>query len=128
MTDMATRMGVRSTLRDNDLTQVLGTSSVTALDMASAMATFANDGVACPARLILSVTGPDGSKFLQEATFFAEAEATATRLGWKRAARAARAHVSSRLNALSELPGALRMRNADGRRNLTRHVLGLRRP
>lgn len=77
---------------------------------------------------VSAVTGPDGSKFLQEATFFAEAEATATRLGWKRAARAARAHVSSRLNALSELPGALRMRNADGRRNLTRHVLGLRRP
>jgi glycosyltransferase involved in cell wall biosynthesis len=77
-------------------------------------------------RSVSAVTGPDGSKFLQEATFFAEAATTAAGLGWNRAARAARAHVSSRLNALSELPGALRTRNAQGRRNLTRHVLGLR--
>lgn len=76
-------------------------------------------------RSVSAVTGPDGSKFLQEATFFSEAAATASELGWRRAARAARAHVSSRLNALSELPGALWMRNAQGRRNLTRHVLGL---
>lgn len=60
MTQMAERLGVRSTLRDHDLTQVLGTSSVTALDMASAFGTIANDGVACPARIIASVTGPDG--------------------------------------------------------------------
>ncbi len=64
MTQMATRLGVRSTLRDNDLTQVLGTSSVTALDMASAFGTLANDGVACPARLVLEVTGPDGEALL----------------------------------------------------------------
>ena len=60
MTTMATRLGVRSTLRDNDLTQVLGTASVTPLDMASAFGTLANDGVACPARIILSVTDADG--------------------------------------------------------------------
>ena len=77
-------------------------------------------------RSVSAVTGPDGTKFLQEATFFAEAERTAAGLGWKRAARAARLHVSSRLNALSELPGALVTRNALGRRNLSRHILGLR--
>lgn len=77
-------------------------------------------------RSVSAVTGPDGTKFLQEATFFAEAERTAANLGWKRAARAARVHFSSRLNALSELPGALLTRNALGRRNLSRHILGLR--
>jgi penicillin-binding protein 1A len=60
MTGMARRLGVRSTLRDDDLTQVLGTSSVTALDMASAMGTLANDGVACPARLVIGITDPAG--------------------------------------------------------------------
>ena len=60
MTTMAERLGVRSTLREDDLTQVLGTSSVTALDMASSFGTLANDGVACPARIILSVTDADG--------------------------------------------------------------------
>lgn len=77
-------------------------------------------------RSVSAVTGPDGTKFVQEATFFGEAAATASGLGWGRAARAARAHVSSRLNALSELPGAIATRNALGRRNLTRHILGLR--
>ncbi|MGI9018028.1 MAG: transglycosylase domain-containing protein [Euzebya sp.] len=60
MVGMARRMGVESTLRDDDLTQVLGTSSVTPLDMASAIGTLANDGVACPARLVISVTDPAG--------------------------------------------------------------------
>ena len=59
-TDMARRMGVRSTLSPDDLTQVLGTSSVTPLDMASAFGALANDGVACPARVILDVRTPDG--------------------------------------------------------------------
>lgn len=77
-------------------------------------------------RSVSAMTGPDGTKFLQEAIFFAEAASTASQMGWRRAARTARAHVSSRLNALSELPGAILSRNALGRRNLTRHVLGLR--
>ncbi len=61
MVQMAERLGVRSTLRDNDLTQVLGTSSVTPLDMASAFGTLANDGIACPARMVLNVTDPTGA-------------------------------------------------------------------
>ena len=59
-TEMARRLGVTSTLRDDDLTQVLGTASVTPLDMASAMATLANDGIACPARVVTDVIEPDG--------------------------------------------------------------------
>ncbi|MDP8970569.1 MAG: transglycosylase domain-containing protein, partial [Actinomycetota bacterium] len=61
-TTMARRLGVRSAMRDNDLTQVLGTSEVTPLDMASAFATFANDGVACPARVVVDVRRPDGTQ------------------------------------------------------------------
>ncbi|WP_370325752.1 transglycosylase domain-containing protein [Euzebya sp.] len=60
MVEAAGRLGVRSTLRDDDLTQVLGTASVTPLDMASAFGALANDGVACPARVIRGITDADG--------------------------------------------------------------------
>ncbi len=75
---------------------------------------------------VSAVTGPDGSKFRQERTLFYETAEACTALGWHRAARVARRHVSSRLNALTELPGALWTRNALGRRTLARHIL--RRP
>lgn len=75
-------------------------------------------------RSVSAVTGPDGSKFVQEAMFFAEAAETCEALGWRRAARVARIHASSRLNALTELPGAILARNRVGVRNLTRHILG----
>jgi penicillin-binding protein 1A len=58
---MGRRLGIRSPLAPDDVTQSLGTASVTPLDMASAFATFANDGVACPARLILEVRDPGGA-------------------------------------------------------------------
>jgi len=58
---MGRRLGIRSPLALDDVTQSLGTASVTPLDMASAFATFANDGVACPARLILEVRDPGGA-------------------------------------------------------------------
>jgi hypothetical protein len=67
-----------------------------------------------------SMTGPDGSKFIQERTAFGEAAATSGSLGWRRASRAARWHLSSRLHALSELPQA---RDAASRRSLAEHVL-----
>lgn len=59
-TEMARRLGMRAEFRENDLTQALGSAQVTPLDMASASATLANDGVACPARLVLSAEGPGG--------------------------------------------------------------------
>ncbi len=74
---------------------------------------------------VSAVTGPDGSKFRQERTLFREAEETAKSLGWPRAARAARNHLTSRLHALTELPGAVAKQNKTGIRTLTRHVLGL---
>lgn len=63
---MAHRLGVRSSLKQRngdpaDITRSLGTGNVTPLDLASAFGTFANNGVACPARLVLSVRAPDGA-------------------------------------------------------------------
>ena len=74
---------------------------------------------------VSAVTGFDGSKFMQERTLFLEAADSFERLGWRRAARIARRHVTSRLNALTELPGAVLGNNAVGRSTLTRHILGL---
>jgi glycosyltransferase involved in cell wall biosynthesis len=74
---------------------------------------------------VSAVTGFDGSKFMQENELFSEAAATCNGLGWNRAARVAKRHIASRLNAASELPGALRSRNVAGRSTLTRHILGL---
>ena len=73
---------------------------------------------------VSGVTGPDGSKFAQERTLFADAVSRCEELGWTRAARAARAHLSSRMNALTELPFALKARNRAGARSLGRHVFG----
>jgi glycosyltransferase involved in cell wall biosynthesis len=72
-----------------------------------------------------AVTGPDGSKFRQERTLFYETAELSTTLGWHRTAAIARRYFSSRLNALTELPGAVLKRNAMGRSTLTRHILGL---
>jgi hypothetical protein len=74
---------------------------------------------------VSAVTGYDGSKFIQENTLFTEAASSSRALGWPKAARVARAHVSSRLNAASELPGAVRSRNRQGMSTLVRHVLGM---
>ena len=61
-TQMARRLGVRQRFPEPYLPEVLGTSDVTPLDMASALATLANDGVACPARVITQVRDADGTK------------------------------------------------------------------
>lgn len=73
---------------------------------------------------VSSQGGVDGSKFAEERDVFYEAADSCDTLGWHRAARVARRHVPSRLNALSELPAALRSGDSDGRRALLRHVLG----
>ena len=72
---------------------------------------------------VSAVTGTDGAKFAEERALFAEAAERSRAAGWPRAARAARAHLTSRLNALSELPAALRAHDPAGRRALLRHVL-----
>jgi glycosyltransferase involved in cell wall biosynthesis len=68
----------------------------------------------------------DGSRFDEEKSFFAAEAGRMDGLGWRRAARVARRHVSSRINALILVPGALRAGDgAVGGRALLRHALSL---
>ncbi|MFP5068827.1 glycosyltransferase family 2 protein [Pseudonocardia nantongensis] len=64
-----------------------------------------------------------GNRFAEERRFFAAEAARMQDRGWRRAARAARAHVSSRLNAAVQLPGALARRDGAAVRALGRHLL-----
>jgi penicillin-binding protein 1A len=60
----ATSFGVRSPLRTNPAA-VLGTNEVTALDMATAYATFANRGIHVPPVLVTRITRADGTVLFQ---------------------------------------------------------------
>ena len=71
---------------------------------------------------VSALTGPDGAKFAEERRLFDETEKRMRALGWPKAARAARRHLTSRLNALSELPAALRAHDPAARRALLRHA------
>ncbi|MDQ3887297.1 MAG: glycosyltransferase [Actinomycetota bacterium] len=64
----------------------------------------------------------DGSRFVEEKRFFAGEAARMRCHGWHRAANAASHHVSSRINALTMLPGAVWARDRTGIRNLARHA------
>lgn len=66
----------------------------------------------------------DGSRFAEERAFFAAAARQFQRRGWRRARRAARLHVTSRLHALSLLPQALFRRSLAGMGVLLRHAFG----
>lgn len=71
---------------------------------------------------VSSAHAADGRRFAEERGFFlCTADRMALR-GWPRAARAARRHYSSRLNALTRLPSAVAARHADGVRVLARHA------
>lgn len=72
---------------------------------------------------VSSAKAVDGTRFHEEADFFAIAEGRASDRGWSRAARAARRHTSSRLNALSQLPTAALRRDGAGVRILLNHAL-----
>jgi glycosyltransferase involved in cell wall biosynthesis len=65
----------------------------------------------------------DGSRFTEERELFESSAARFSALGWSHAARAARHHVSSRLNALSQVPLALANRNGRAVASLVRHAL-----
>jgi len=60
----AKEYGIRSPLRTNPAS-VLGTNEVTALDMASAYATFANRGIRVPPVLVTRITRADGTVLFQ---------------------------------------------------------------
>jgi glycosyltransferase involved in cell wall biosynthesis len=73
---------------------------------------------------VSSAQAADGRRFAEERAFFAETADRMAAQGWRRAARAARNHVSSRINALTQLPVAIRDRRRDGVRTLARHAFG----
>ncbi|GHF15461.1 glycosyltransferase family 2 protein [Pseudolysinimonas yzui] len=72
---------------------------------------------------VSSATAVDGTRFAQERELFARQQRRFTVLGWPRAARAARHHWSSRLNALTQLPAAARS-GGGSVRSLLRHAVG----
>lgn len=70
-----------------------------------------------------SVKALDGRRFAEERAFFDECVRDFSARGWTRAARAARMHITSRLNALSLLPAVVQKRVWPGLPKLVRHAL-----
>jgi glycosyltransferase involved in cell wall biosynthesis len=66
----------------------------------------------------------DGTRFVQEALLFSESEAQLRARGWNGAIRAARTHLTSRLNAAVQLPQAIRLGTRQDRSLLVRHIVG----
>lgn len=73
---------------------------------------------------VSSAHAADGRRFAEERAFFLETADRMAARGWPRAARAARRHLSSRLNALTRLPAAARHGGLPGVRALARHAFG----
>lgn len=71
-----------------------------------------------------SLRALEGTRFSEERSFFETMAVEMGRLGWKKASRVARAHVSSRLHAAGLAPRALAARKWDGAKRLLRHVVG----
>ena len=65
----------------------------------------------------------DGSRFSAEREYFEIAARESGRLGWRRAARAARGHIMSRAHALTLLPVAVKDRRSDAVKVLVGHAL-----
>lgn len=65
----------------------------------------------------------EGTRFGEERAFFQQMAGEMAALGWQRAARVARLHVSSRLHAAALLPKAAARRNWAGVRNLGSHLV-----
>ncbi len=70
-----------------------------------------------------AVRAASGARFREEREFFRTAAAECRASGWDRAARAARWHLTSRLNAASLLPRAVRARKPAAVRSLLTHLL-----
>jgi glycosyltransferase involved in cell wall biosynthesis len=73
-----------------------------------------------------STTLVDGSRFADERTYYLMAAEQMEALGWTKAARAARARLTSRAHALSLLPGVVARRHWDAAGPLLHHAV--RRP
>ncbi|GAB4099808.1 glycosyltransferase family 2 protein [Sinomonas halotolerans] len=70
-----------------------------------------------------SVRALDGRRFAEERAFFDECARDFARLGWKQAERAARLHLTSRLNAVSLAPKVVSKGMWDGLAKLVRHAV-----
>jgi glycosyltransferase involved in cell wall biosynthesis len=68
-----------------------------------------------------TVRALSGNRFIEERAFFDQLASEFAQIGWNRAARAARHHVTSRLNAASLLPASIR--NRRGTAELMKHVI-----
>jgi len=73
---------------------------------------------------VSSAHAVDGRRFAEERTYFLDTSDRLAALGWLRAARAARRHLASRINALTRLPLAARRGGPAGVRILARHTFG----
>lgn len=69
-----------------------------------------------------SMKALNGDRFIEERRFFLDIADEMDEHGWPQAAKAARNHVSSRLHALTSLPGAVRHKHKEGVQNLVRHA------
>lgn len=76
---------------------------------------------------VSSWTAARGNRFVEEAAFFALCAARLEGIGWRDAARVSRRHLSSRLNALTNLPRALLNRDREGSSVLLGHLFGSRK-
>ncbi|MBV6696424.1 glycosyltransferase family 2 protein [Kitasatospora aureofaciens] len=65
-----------------------------------------------------------GVRFEEANRFFRDVADRLDAHGWPKAAKASRLHLSSRIHALTMVPGAVKNRNGDGTKTLLRHVAG----
>ncbi|MBD8103553.1 glycosyltransferase family 2 protein [Plantibacter sp. VKM Ac-2885] len=72
---------------------------------------------------VSSYTAVDGRRFQQERQVFAEESERQRALGWTKSARVARTHLTSRLNAILQLPKALSAKDRAGLKVLRTHIL-----
>ncbi|NUR28364.1 MAG: glycosyltransferase [Catenulispora sp.] len=73
---------------------------------------------------VSSARAHNGARFAEEGEFFLDEARKMERLGWRKAARAARLHLSSRLHAAALVPGALRRGSRKGARTLAGYAFG----
>ncbi|GAA2013038.1 hypothetical protein GCM10009839_04570 [Catenulispora yoronensis] len=70
----------------------------------------------------------EGTRFVEERDYFLTMAGEMEDLGWHKAARAGRRHFSSRLNAATFLPAAIKKKHTAGIKNLARHAFGPAKP
>jgi len=70
-----------------------------------------------------SASAHEVHRFEEEARLFKELAEDFGRAGWRRAARAARGHLMSRLHAVMRVPGAVARRDRSATRRLIRHAV-----